>query len=60
MANAAIVPAGSNAEIGVFVTNLSHVIIDTNGYFGQQPDLGWRESEHDFQDALTKYSTSAI
>ena len=32
-ANAAIVPAGTGAAISVFVTNPSHVVIDTNGYF---------------------------
>ena len=35
VANAAIVPAGaSTGSINVFVTNTTHVIIDTNGYFG--------------------------
>jgi hypothetical protein len=33
-ANAAIVPAGANRAISVFVTNDTHVIIDINGYFG--------------------------
>ncbi len=32
-ANAAIVPAGSNGAIDVFVTNDSDVVIDINGYF---------------------------
>ena len=32
-ANAAIVPAGTGAAISVFVTNQTHVVIDTNGYF---------------------------
>jgi hypothetical protein len=32
-ANAAIVPAGSQGGINVFVTNPTHVIIDINGYF---------------------------
>jgi len=35
LANAAIVPAGSGGLIGVFVSNTTNVIIDTNGYFGQ-------------------------
>jgi uncharacterized repeat protein (TIGR01451 family) len=35
VANAAIVPAdASSGSINVFVTNTTHVIIDTNGYFG--------------------------
>lgn len=34
VANAAIVPAGTNNSIDVFVTNPSDVIIDVNGYFG--------------------------
>jgi hypothetical protein len=32
-ANAAIVPAGSNGDISVFVTNESDLVIDINGYF---------------------------
>ncbi|HLJ13476.1 MAG TPA: hypothetical protein VKV15_03195 [Bryobacteraceae bacterium] len=35
IANAAIVPAGTNGSENVFVTNGTHVIVDTNGYFGQ-------------------------
>ncbi len=35
VANAAIVPAGAGAAVNVFVTDSTHVIIDTNGYFGQ-------------------------
>ena len=35
VANAAMVPAGTNGAIDVYVTNPTHVIIDTNGYFGQ-------------------------
>jgi photosystem II stability/assembly factor-like uncharacterized protein len=34
-ANAALVPAGTSGSINVFVLNDTHVIIDTNGYFGQ-------------------------
>ncbi len=33
VANAAIVPAGSNGAISIFVTNRTDVIIDINGYF---------------------------
>ncbi len=33
IANAAVVPAGAGGSIDVFVTNTTHVIIDTNGYF---------------------------
>jgi len=32
-ANAAIVPAGANGSIDVFVTNSSDLVIDVNGYF---------------------------
>lgn len=32
-ANAAIVPAGSNGGVAVYVTDPSHVILDINGYF---------------------------
>jgi hypothetical protein len=33
LANAAIVPAGTNGELNVYVTNPTDVIIDVNGYF---------------------------
>jgi uncharacterized repeat protein (TIGR01451 family) len=33
VANAAIVPAGANGAIDVYVTNPTHVIIDIDGYF---------------------------
>ncbi|MBL8216282.1 MAG: hypothetical protein JNK87_36525 [Bryobacterales bacterium] len=33
VSNAAIVPAGSNGTVDVFVTNLTDVIVDINGYF---------------------------
>ena len=33
VANAAIVPAGTNGAISLFVTNPTHVILDINGYF---------------------------
>src|SRR6476646_3221075 len=32
-ANSAIVPAGTNGDISVFVTNTSNLVIDVNGYF---------------------------
>jgi hypothetical protein len=32
-ANSAIVPAGTNGDISVFVTNNSDLVIDVNGYF---------------------------
>jgi len=32
-ANAAIVPAGTNGDVSVFVTNESDLVIDVNGYF---------------------------
>jgi hypothetical protein len=33
VANAAIVPAGTDGAISVYVTDRTHVIIDINGYF---------------------------
>jgi hypothetical protein len=33
VANGAIVPAGSNGDVSVFVYNSSDVVIDVNGYF---------------------------
>jgi C-terminal processing protease CtpA/Prc len=33
VANAAIVPAGANGAVGVYVTDRTHVILDINGYF---------------------------
>jgi len=33
VANAAIVPAGADGTISVFVTGRTHVILDINGYF---------------------------
>ena len=35
VANAAIVPVGTNGAISVFATNTTQVVIDTNGYFAQ-------------------------
>jgi hypothetical protein len=35
VANAAIVPAGTNGSINVFVTDTADVIVDINGYFEQ-------------------------
>jgi hypothetical protein len=39
VANAAIVPAGANGAISVFVTDQTDLILDINGYFGP-PTLG--------------------
>ena len=33
VANAALVPAGTNGSISAFVTNASHLVLDINGYF---------------------------
>ncbi len=33
-ANAALVPAGTDGSVNVYVLDTTHVIIDTNGYFG--------------------------
>jgi len=35
IANAALVPAGLNGGISVYVSDPSNLVIDTNGYFGQ-------------------------
>jgi len=40
VANAALVPAGSNESISVFVTDPTDVILDLNGYFGQPGGAG--------------------
>ncbi len=40
VANAALVPAGSNGSVSVFVTDPSNVILDINGYFGQPGGTG--------------------
>jgi uncharacterized repeat protein (TIGR01451 family) len=40
VANAAIVPAGNNESISVFVSNPTDVILDINGYFGQPGSAG--------------------
>jgi hypothetical protein len=40
VANAAIVPAGSNESISVFVTNPTDVILDTSGYFSPPGSAG--------------------
>ncbi len=37
-ANAAIVPAGSDGAISIYVQNRSHVILDINGYFVSSSD----------------------
>ena len=40
VANMAIVPAGTNGSISVFVTDPADVILDTNGYFAQPGGTG--------------------
>ena len=40
VANAAIVPVGSNESISVFVTDPTDAILDVNGYFGQPGSTG--------------------
>ena len=35
VANAALVPAGSNGSVSVYVSNPSNVVLDINGYFGR-------------------------
>ena len=40
VANAAIVPAGSNESISVYVSNPTNVILDVNGYFGAPGSAG--------------------
>jgi outer membrane protein assembly factor BamB len=40
LANAAIVPAGTNGDIEVYVTNVTDVIIDINGYFAPPGNAG--------------------
>ena len=40
VANAALVPAGTNESISVYVTNPTDVILDINGYFGQPGQTG--------------------
>ncbi len=40
VANAALVPAGANGSISVFVTDPTDVILDTNGYFAPLGNAG--------------------
>ena len=40
VANAALVPAGTNEAISVFVSNPTNVILDVNGYFGAPGSAG--------------------
>ena len=40
VANAAIVPAGTNGSVSVYVTGQTDVVLDTNGYFGQPGGAG--------------------
>jgi hypothetical protein len=35
VANAALVPAGTNGAVNIYASSPSHVIMDINGYFGQ-------------------------
>src|ERR1017187_2843796 len=49
VANAALVPAGTNESISVFVSDPTNVILDINGYFGQPGypgALSFRSEEH--------------
>ena len=40
VANAALVPAGTNESISVYVSNPTNVVLDINGYFGQPGQAG--------------------
>ena len=40
VANAALVPAGANGSVSVFVTGPTDVILDTNGYFAEPGNAG--------------------
>jgi hypothetical protein len=40
VANAALVPAGTNGSISVYVTDPTNVILDTNGYFSAPGNAG--------------------
>ncbi|HXN47522.1 MAG TPA: hypothetical protein VN893_12825 [Bryobacteraceae bacterium] len=40
VANAALVPAGTNGAVSVYVTGQTDVILDTNGYFAQPGNSG--------------------
>ncbi len=40
VANAALVPAGTNGAVSVYVTGQTDVILDTNGYFAQPGGAG--------------------
>jgi hypothetical protein len=33
VANAALVPGGTSGEVTIFTTDMTHVILDVNGYF---------------------------
>lgn len=62
LANAAIVPAGANGGINVFVTDTADVIIDINGYFVAQTNststaLGAGASNAGTQNTAVGYNT---
>ncbi len=40
VANAALVPSGTNGAVSVFVTDPTDVVLDVNGYFGQPGNSG--------------------
>lgn len=40
VSNAAVVPAGVNGSISVFVTETAHMIVDINGYYVDMPATG--------------------
>jgi M6 family metalloprotease-like protein/uncharacterized repeat protein (TIGR01451 family) len=40
LANAAIVPAGSNGAVSFYATNTTHLVVDINGYFAPSASSG--------------------
>ena len=40
-ANAAIVPAGTNGSVNIFVSNTTNVVLDIDGYFAQARNPVW-------------------
>jgi hypothetical protein len=66
-ANAAIVPAGANGGINIYVTNDAHVILDINGYFipetnssTQSTAIGTGASSAGSQNTAIGYNTLQI